>query len=117
MELKDIRHQLVLAAQKHYNSLIEGGMSPYAIASYHFEKVISDKLSEYVDTSGWKADNYKELQCSMDPSMYPAKSSSQLCYPLLGRPGDGLWAVGAVLSSKEAWAMPGFAEAYANSCK
>jgi len=115
MELKDIRHQLVLAAQKHYNSLIEGGMHPYSIASYHFEKVISDKLSEYVDTAGWKADNYKALQHSMDSSMYPANPSSQLCYPLLGRPEEGLWAVGAILSSKEAWATPGFAEAYVNA--
>ena len=113
MELKDIRHQLVLAAQKHYNSLIEEGVHPYSMASYHFEKVISDKLSEYVVTSRWKADNYRKLQCSMDPSMYPGKSGEDV----EGRPGDGLWAVGAVLNSKEAWSTPGFAEAYANSCK
>tara|TARA_Y100000310_G_C20028053_1_gene510500 strand:+ start:146 stop:487 length:342 start_codon:yes stop_codon:yes gene_type:complete len=113
MELKDIRHQLVLAAQKHYDELMEGGMSPYAIASYHFEGVISDKLSEYVDTSSWKAGDYKELQYSMDASAYPGDPGEKVD----GRPDEGLWAVGAVLSSKEAWAMPGFAEAYANSCK
>ena len=108
MELKDIRHQLVLAAQNHYDELMEDGMSPYAIASYHFEEVISKKLSEFVDTSAWKAGNYKELQYSMDATIYPSESGKE--------PGEGLWAVGAILSSKEAWATPGFAEAYINSC-
>jgi hypothetical protein len=113
MELEDIRHQLVLAAQKHYDDLIENGAHPYSIASYHFEKVISDKLLEYVDTSTWKADNYKELQYSMDSSIYPGAPGEKV----VGRPDEGLWAVGAILNSKEAWATPGFAEAYINSCK
>jgi len=112
MELKDIRHQLVLAAQKHYDELMEDGMSPYAIASYHFEEVISKKLSEYVDTSNWKAGDYKELQYSMDCSVYPGDPGEKV----EGRPDEGIWAVGAILSSKVAWATPGFAEAYINSC-
>ena len=45
-KLSQIRHQLVLAAQEEYDRMIERGTHPYAIASYHFDKVISDELSK-----------------------------------------------------------------------
>ena len=109
--LSELRHKLVQAAQAEYDRMIAAGKHPYAIASYHFGGVISEELSKYIDISDWKADNWRELNKAFDQSYYNKRRSDfgsnegvDFC--------QGQWAVGAVLSSNEAWATPGFEEAY-----
>ena len=109
--LSDIRHMLVIAAQKEYDDRIARGIHPYAIASYHFDSCIIEELTKYVDISDWKADNWRELKSAIDKTHYNKLRKAfgpnedvDFC--------EGQWAVSAVLNSKEAWATPGFAEAY-----
>ena len=113
--LSEIRHLLVIAAQKEYDEIISRGVHPYAIASYHFTSVIDNELSKYVDYKEWKADNWKELDKAFDMKYYNKRRSHfgdnegvDFC--------QGQWAVGAYLNSAAAWATPGFAEAYQNHC-
>ena len=111
MILSEIRHKLVVAAQKEYDDRIARGVHPYSMASYHFTDVIDKELAKHTDTSNWKADNWKELNRAVDKSLYnelynPFKSNEDVDF------ANGQWAVSAVLRSNEAWATPGFAEAY-----
>ena len=99
--LSQIRQQLVVAAQKEYDRRIDMGIHPYSMASHNFSRVIIEKLKEHIDISNWKADNWRALSASFDSSLYNE-----------GEYDEGQWAVGAVLNSKEAWATPGFSEAY-----
>ena len=111
LSLSEIRHKLVLACQAEYDRRIECGIHPYAIASYHFDSIFDKELEKYVDTSEWKAGNWRDLNRAFDPSLYNKKRSDfgsnegvDFC--------QGQWAVGAICNSAEAWATPGFAEAY-----
>ena len=111
MTLSEIRHKLVVAAQKEYDDRIARGVHPYSMASYHFTDVIDKELAKHTDTSNWKAGNWKELNRAVDKSLYnelydPFKSNEDVDF------ANGQWAVSAVLRSNEAWATPGFAEAY-----
>ena len=109
--LSEIRHLLVIAAQKEYDDRIARGIHPYAIASYHFDSCIVEELAKHVDISDWKADKWRELKRAIDKTHYNKLRKAfgpnedvDFC--------EGQWAVSAVLNSKEAWATPGFAEAY-----
>ena len=113
MSLSAIRHQLVLAAQAEYDARIARGIHPYAMASYHFDDCISRRLRELVDTKGWKAGNWSELNRAYDASLYPHIVETR--YGKEGPNSNGLWAVGAFLGSAAAYATPGFFEAYNNS--
>ena len=109
--LSEIRHKLVVAAQKEYDDRIKRGVHPYSMASYHFDNCISEELAKHVDVSDWKAGNWKDLNKSVDKTLY-----NKLWNPFDSNEGvdfaNGQWAVSAVLRSNEAWATPGFAEAY-----
>jgi hypothetical protein len=98
LTLSEIRHKLVVACQAEYDRRIVNGVHPYAIASYHFNNVVTNELEKYVDTSDWKAGNWRELNRA-----YAEKDNSN---------SEGQWAVTACLRQTEAWATPGFAEAY-----
>ena len=63
-----------------------------------------------------KADNYKALNEAYDPADYPDTYRNKY-RELVGPYGNGLWAVGAYLSTSQAYATPGFFEAYANHCR
>ena len=109
--LSDIRHKLVVAAQEEYDRRIEKGIHPYSMASYHFGAIINAELLKHVDISGWKAGNWRELNKAIDKTLYNKLRETfgpnedvDFC--------EGQWAVRANLSSSEAWATPGFAEAY-----
>ena len=109
--LAEIRHKLVVAAQEEYDRRIEKGIHPYSMASYHFGAVINAELAKYVDISDWKADNWHELNSAIDRKLYnklhnPFDSNEDVGF------ANGQWAVKANLSSSQAWATPGFAEAY-----
>ena len=111
LTLTDIRHKLVVTAQEEYDRRIERGIHPYAMSSYHFTAVINAELTKYVDISDWKADNWRELNSAIDRTLYnklrnPFGSNEDVDF------ASGQWAVSAYLSSSEAWATPGFAEAY-----
>lgn len=108
--LSEIRHLMVLAAQKEYDARIERGIHPYSMASYHFTKVIDKELAKHVEYKGWKADNWRELNKARD--FYEYKIVLDEYNQNKGPLSSGLWAVRACLSSAEAWATPGFAEAY-----
>jgi len=114
--LSEIRHLLVVAAQKDYDDRIARGIHPYAMASYHFNKSISEELAKHVDISNLKADNYKALNEAYDPADYPDTYRNKY-RELVGPYGNGLWAVSAYLSSSQAYATPGFFEAYQNHCR
>ena len=109
--LSDIRHLLVIAAQKEYDDRIAKGVHPYSMASWQFSDCISEELAKHVDISDWKAGNWRELNKAIDKTHY-----NRLRNPFGDNEGvdfaNGQWAVGAVLNSNEAWATPGFAEAY-----
>ena len=49
MTLSEIRHKLVVAAQKEYDDRIARGIHPYSMASYHFDNCINEELSKDVD--------------------------------------------------------------------
>jgi len=111
LTLSEIRHKLVIAAQEEYDRRIEKGIHPYSMASYNFASVINTELVKHVDTSEWKAGNWKELNSAIDKTLYnelynPFSSNEDVDF------ANGQWAVSAVLRSSEAWATPGFAEAY-----
>ena len=113
--LSEIRHLMVLAAQKKYDEWIESGIHPYSIASYHFERCIYEELKKHVDITDWKAGNWHALQKARDFYEYEVvfDKYNQNVGPL----SNGLWAVSACISSTAAWSTPGFAEAYANHCR
>ena len=109
--LSEIRHLLVIAAQEEYDRRIDRGIHPYSMASYHFTNVIGKELARHVEYKEWKAGNWRELNKAIDISLYnklhnPFSSNEDVDF------GNGQWAVKAYLSSAEAWATPGFAEAY-----
>ena len=113
--LSEIRHLLVIACQEAYDRDIKSGVHPYAIASYHYEKTLDDELEKHIDTTDWKADNWRQLHKAFDQKYYNKRRSDfgsndgvDFC--------QGQWAVGAILNSKQAWATPGFTEAYLNHC-
>ena len=111
LSLSDIRHKLVVAAQEEYDRRIARGMHPYSMASWHFGAIINAELVKHVDISDWKAGNWRELNKAIDKSLYnklrnPFGSNEDVDF------ASGQWAVKAYLSSAEAWATPGFAEAY-----
>ena len=111
LTLSEIRHKLVVAAQEEYDSRIDRGVHPYSMASYHFGAVINAELLKHVDISDWKAGNWRELNKAIDKSLYnklrnPFGSNEDVDF------ASGQWAVSANLSSSEAWATPGFEEAY-----
>tara|TARA_A100001011_G_scaffold379908_1_gene446491 strand:- start:1556 stop:1927 length:372 start_codon:yes stop_codon:yes gene_type:complete len=112
--LAEIRHLLVIAAQKEYDDRIKAGLHPYTMASYHFNDCISEELKKHVDTSGWKSGNWTSIQTATGFYEYEVvlDKYGQNEGPL----SNGLWAVGAYLRSKAAYATPGFAEAYRNHC-
>ena len=110
IKLSQIRHQLVLAAQEEYDRMIERGVHPYAIASYHFDKVISTELSKHLDVTNFKKENWKQLQEAA--GFYEYEIVCDKYNQNVGPLSKGLWAVAAFLSSSEAWSSPGFAEAY-----
>ena len=112
--LAEIRHLLVVAAQKDYDDRIARGIHPYAMASYHFNKCISEELSKHVDVSAWKADNWKDLNSAF--GFYEYKTILDKYNRNIGPLSNGLWAVGAYLSTSAAYATPGFFEAYQNHC-
>lgn len=100
MTLNDIYDQLIQAAQTDYDARIAKGISPYSMASYHFERTILSVLNNLVDTSDWKADNWAALLAAA-PEKAPENES-------------GHWAVTATVRSQLAYATPGFFEAYRN---
>jgi len=108
--LSEIRHLMVLAAQQEYDQRIARGINPGSMASYHFTKVINAELAKHVEYKDWKADNWQSLNKARDFYKYEIvlDKYKQNRGPL----SNGLWAVGACLSSAEAYATPGFAEAY-----
>jgi hypothetical protein len=110
--LSEIRHQLVLSAQKEYDRRIESGIHPYSMASYNFYNCIFEELAKHVDTSDWKADNWRELNQSLSIEDYDLKPCPRGLSQKVGPLANGLWAVSANLTSTEAWSTPGFAEAY-----
>lgn len=113
--LSEIRHLLVIAAQKEYDDRIARGIHPYAIASYHLSSSIDNELSKHIITKDWKAGNWKALDESYDSALYP-----DTIFHRYGKQEGpfaiGLWAVAAHLNSARAWSTPGFAEAYQNHC-
>lgn len=114
--LSEIRHLMVIAAQKEYDNRIARGIHPYAIASYHFNNCIDEELTKHIDVSKWKADNWKELDRAFDSALYPDTTFDR--YGKKEGPySNGLWAVSAYINSVAAWSTPGFAEAYANHCR
>jgi hypothetical protein len=109
--LSEIRHLLVIAAQEEYDRRIDRGIHPYSMASYHFTNVIDKELARHFEYKEWKAGNWRELNKAIDKSLYnkirnPFGSNEDVDF------ASGQWAVKAYLSSAEAWATPGFAEAY-----
>ena len=113
--LSEIRHLMVLAAQKEYDARIARGIHPYAMASYHFNECIAEELRKHVDVSDWKSDNWINMQTAF--GFYEYKIIRDKYSQNIGPLSNGLWAVGAYLNSAAAWATPGFAEAYANHCR
>ena len=113
--LAEIRHLLVLVAQKEYDSRVEAGVHPYEIASYHFNDCIAEELKKHADTSDWKSGNWTSIQVAKGFYEYEVvlDKYGQNDGPL----SNGLWAVGAYLRSKAAYATPGFTEAYMNHCR
>ena len=103
--LFEIRRFLVVATQAEYDRRIAAGFHPYSMASYHFEKVFHEELSKHVDTADWKLENWRRLQAAIDPECNTEVDLSK-----------GRWAVAAILNSIQAWATPGFSEAYHNHC-
>lgn len=112
--LAEIRHLLVVAAQKDYDDRIARGVHPYAMASYHFERCIYEELKKHIDISDWKAGNWNALQKARD--FYEYEVVFDKYNRNVGPLSNGLWAVSACISSTAAWATPGFAEAYRNHC-
>jgi hypothetical protein len=112
LSLSEVRHKLVLACQDEYDQRIERDIHPYTIASYHFNSVLSEELEKYVDTSDWKADNWRELNKALNIEDYDLKPCPKGYSRKVGPRSMGLWAVSAILNSIQAWATPGFAEAY-----
>ena len=113
--LAEIRHLMVLVAQKEYDRMIEAGVHPYAIASYHFQECIIAELKKHCDISGWKAGNWHALLDAR--GFYEYEIVHDKYNQNVGPLSNGLWAVGACINSTAAWATPGFAEAYANHCR
>ena len=116
--LSEIRHLIVLAAQKEYDDRIARGVHPYSIASYHFNDCIYTELTAHIGSSilaNWKADDWKRLQNASGFYKYEIVRGeyNQNVGPL----SNGLWAVSAYLSSTIAWATPGFAEAYSHHAR
>ena len=116
--LAEIRHLLVLAAQKEYDSRIKAGVHPYEMASYHFNDCIYTELTAHINSpiiAKWKVDNWKLLQDALGFHEYEIVRDkyNQNIGPL----SNGLWAVSAYLNSTIAWATPGFTEAYVNHCR
>ena len=99
LSLPEIRQKLVLACQAEYDRRISNGVHPYAIASYNFNKVFDEELAKHIDVSNWKADDWLKLMNAL-PEDSDASNS------------EGQWAVSAICNSNQAWATPGFAEAY-----
>ena len=112
--LAEIRHLLVVAAQKDYDDRIERGIHPYAIASYHFNECISEELSKHVDVSNWGSGNWTSIQTAT--GFYDYEIVHDKYGQNKGPLSNGLWAVGAYLRSSAAYATPGFFEAYQNHC-
>ena len=99
LTLVEVRQKLVLACQAEYDRRISNGVHPYAIASYHFDKTFDSELEKYIDVSNWKAGDWRKLMRALPED--PDASNS-----------EGQWAVSAICNSAQAWATPGFAEAY-----
>ena len=112
--LAEIRHLLVVAAQKDYDDRIARGIHPYAMASYHFNKCISEELSKHVDVSNWGSGNWTSIQTAT--GFYDYEIVRDKYGQNKGPYSNGLWAVGAYLSSSAAYATPGLFEAYQNHC-
>mgnify|MGYP003148725355 CR=1 FL=1 len=100
MTLNTIYNQLIQAAQADYDARIAKGISPYSMSSYQFERTILSVLNKLVDTSDWKADNWAALLAAA-PEKTPENES-------------GHWAVTATVRVQQAYATPGFLEAYRN---
>ena len=111
LTLSEIRHRLVIAAQAEYDRRIQNGANPHSFASYHFDRCITNELKKHIDTSKWKAGNWKELNEAFDDELYNSRYSHWVSNENVDY-GNGQWAVGAFLNSAEAWSTPGFAEAY-----
>jgi hypothetical protein len=99
LTLVEVRQKLVLACQAEYDRKIAKGVHPYAMAFWDFGNAFAEELEKYVDTSDWKAGNWRELMRSLPED--PDASNS-----------EGQWAVGAICNSNQAWSTPGFEEAY-----
>lgn len=112
--LAEIRHLLVVAAQKDYDDRIARGIHPYAIHLHHFNKCISEELSKHVDVSNWGSGNWTSIQTAT--GFYDYEIVLDKYGQNKGPFSNGLWAVGAYLSSSAAYATPGFFEAYQNHC-
>ena len=112
--LAEIRHLLVVAAQKDYDDRIERGIHPYAMASYHFNECISEELSKHIDVSNWGSGNWTSIQTAT--GFYDYEIVLDKYGQNKGPLSSGLWAVGAYLRSNAAYATPGFFEAYQNHC-
>ena len=111
--LSEIRHYMVLSAQKEYDDRISRGIHPYSIASYHFNDCIHNELATHINLSilsKWKVDNWKQLQNAS--GFYEYEIVRDKYNQNIGPLSKGLWAVSAYLSSTIAWSTPGFAEAY-----
>ena len=113
--LAEIRHLLVVAAQKDYDDRIARGIHPYSMASYHFNNCISTELAKHVDVSDWKSGNWTSIQTTT--GFYDYEIVLDKYGQNKGPFSNGLWAVGAYLRSSAAYATPGFAEAYMNHCR
>ena len=99
LTLSEIRGKLVLACQAEYDRRISNGVHPYAIASYDFNSIFTKELAKYIDTSNWKPGDWRKLMRALPKD--PDASNS-----------EGQWAVSAICNSNQAWATPGFAQAY-----
>ena len=69
--LFEIRHLLVVAAQKEYDARIARGLHPYSMASYQFENFIHNELNKHIsDTHEWKSGDWRKFQASKELYKY-----------------------------------------------
>ena len=114
--LFEIRHLLVVAAQKEYDARIARGLHPYSMASYQFENFIHNELNKYIsDTHEWKSGDWRKFQASKE--LYKYKVILDDYKQNIGPFSKGLWLVGAYIDLMIAWSTPGFSEAYRNHCQ
>ena len=108
MNLCELYDSLIKAGQEKYDKMIDNGLHPYAVASYHFTATLQKELETHVGpTTDWGSDDWEKLWEGIGNSKFHGMDEYDM----------GAWATGAFITSRQAWATPGFAAAYVNSCK